>query len=400
MTVPAPPPADPGATPTAARALAPDLARGGMLLLIALANVHFWLYGHPIGVRAYPRDLDGADQVVVLVQMLLVDGRAYPLFGFLFGYGVVQLARRRAAVGLPAEAVTRLVRRRGAWMIAIGCAHGLLLCSGDIVGAYGLIAVALAGVLVRGTDRALLVAAGIGLALAVLFGAASTSSPPPETPAVLPSMAVEHPGVAVVFRAVEWLLIGVVGQSLSVFAAVALGAWAARRGLLDEPAAHRPLLVRTAVAGLAAAVLLGLPLALMSAQLWTSPPMGATLVGGILHAGGGYAGGLGYAALFGLLAIRLATGTGPITSALQACGQRSLSCYLAQSVAFAVLLPAWTFGLGGIAHIWQAALYALGTWLVILLVAAASARAGYRGPAEALLRRLTYGPRRTTAAAG
>jgi uncharacterized membrane protein YeiB len=89
-------------------------------------------------------------------------------------------------------------------------------------------------------------------------------------------------------------------------------------------------------------------------------------------------------------------GPGPVTHALQACGQRSLSCYLAQSVAFVALLPAWTLGLGEDAHLWQTALVAIGAWLVILLIAEASARAGYRGPAELLLRRLTYGPRRAS----
>jgi uncharacterized protein len=393
------PPADPGAIPTAARSLAPDLARGFMLLLIALANVHLWAYGHPLGPRGYPRDLTVADQVVTLLQMLLVDGRAYPLFGFLFGYGIVQLARRRGTVGMPADAVTRLVRRRGWWMVLIGLVHGLLLWSGDIVAAYGVIAVGLAGLLVRGSDRGLLGAAVPGVLFCVLFYSASVLPPPGGQSALLPSMAIESPLGAVGARAFEWIFIGLLGRVLSVFAAVVLGAWAARRGLLDEPAKHRPLLVRTAATGLTAAVLLGLPMALMAAQLWTSAPLGVMMLAGALHAIGGYAGGLGYAALFGLLAVRLARGTGPVTFALQACGQRSLSCYLAQSVAFAALLPAWTVGLGAGVHLWQTALYAVGAWLVILLVAAASARAGYRGPAELLLRRLTYGPRRAATSA-
>ena len=76
---------------------------------------------------------------------------------------------------------------------------------------------------------------------------------------------------------------------------------------------------------------------------------------------------------------------------MRACGQRSLSCYLAQSVAFVALLPAWTLGVGAHARVWQAALVGLGTWLVILVIAALSDRAGYRGPAEVVLRRLTYG---------
>jgi uncharacterized protein len=393
MTGPASP-VDPGATPTAARALAPDLARGGMLLLIALANVHLWAYGHPLDVRGYLQDPGVADQVVTLLQMLLVDGRAYPLFGFLFGYGIVQLASRRGTVGVPADAVTRLVRRRGAWMILIGGVHGLLLWSGDIVGAYGLLAVLMAGLLVRGTDQAVLGTGVTGVLLVSLLYTGSAFPIEGTRTALLSSMAIENPAAAFVVRAGEWFVIGFLSQALAVFAAVALGAWAARRRLLDEPEQHRRLLARIAAAGLAAAVLLGLPFALMAAQLWVDPPLGVGLLAGFLHTLGGYGGGLGYAALFGLLAVRLANRTGPVTSALQACGQRSLSCYLAQSVAFALLLPAWTFGLGAGAHVWQTALYGIGAWLVILLIAAVTARAGYRGPAEVLLRRLTYGPRR------
>jgi uncharacterized membrane protein YeiB len=390
---------DPGATPTAARALAPDLARGFMLLLIALANVHVYVYGHPVGVRGYPVDVDGADRWVVMLQMLLVDGRAYPLFGLLFGYGIVQLASRRGAVGLPAPAVTALVRRRGGWMILIGAAHGLLLWAGDIVGAYGLLAVLMAGLLVGGSDRALVGIAALGALLTSLVYTGASLPPPPGEgmESMLPSMATENPLHAALIRAFEWVGIGVVAAALTVFGAVAIGAWAARRRLLDDPERHRRLLVRVAVAGIGAAVVLGLPLSLMAAQLWTAPPFGMIMLAGGLHALGGYAGGLGYAALFGLLAIRPARGggSGPARYALQACGQRSLTCYLAQSVAFVALLPAWTLGLGEDAHIWQTALYGVGAWLAILLVAAASARAGYRGPAELLLRRLTYGPRRT-----
>ncbi|MBW0091862.1 DUF418 domain-containing protein [Pseudonocardia sp. KRD-184] len=378
------------ATPTSARALAPDLARGAMLLLIALANVHLWTYGHPLGPRGYPRDLPGADQVVALVQMVLVDGRAYPMFGLLLGYGTGQLARRRAAGGEAPDATVSLVRRRGAWMLVIGLVHGVLLWSGDIVGAYGLLGVLLAGLLVRGSERALLRVAVVGTVLTGLFYAGSGFTLPGDPQAFLFSMSVADPGAALVSRATEWLTIGLLLQAFGVFGAVALGAWAARRGFLDDPARHRPLLRRTAVVGVALAVVGGLPLALMAAQLWTSPPLAAVAVAGTLHTLGGYAGGVGYAAAFGLLAVRAGSGGGRFVRALRSCGQRSLSCYLAQSVAFAALLPAWTLGLGGKAHLWQTALLGAGVWLVVLVVAAATARAGHRGPAEVLLRRLTY----------
>ncbi|MGH3945659.1 MAG: DUF418 domain-containing protein, partial [Pseudonocardiaceae bacterium] len=159
-----------GAIAVSERSLAPDLARGAMLLLIALANAHIYLYGHPVGVRAYPIPESIVDRVVVLLQMTFVDGRAYPMFAFLFGYGIVQLLRRHTSKGVDEVTVRALVRRRGAWMILFGFLHALLLFSGDIIGAYGLLAVLLAGVLILASDRKLLVMVGLWAVPTAAFG--------------------------------------------------------------------------------------------------------------------------------------------------------------------------------------------------------------------------------------
>jgi uncharacterized protein len=402
VTAPGVPPA--GAVALRDRALAPDAARGAMLLLIALANVHFFLFDRPLGVRSYPAALTGLDRVVAGVQLVLVDGRAYPLFGLLFGYGLGQLAARRAAAGVEPGAVVRLVRRRGWWLVVIGVVHVVLLWSGDIVAAYGVLAVALGAVVVSGTALSLATTAAVGAVLGAGLGAFSAFSPPGTAP--LPSVAVADPVTAAVERISEWAGGIVIGSLISVVGAVALGALAARFRVLDEPAAHRRLLGRVAAAGLGTAVLTGLPLALAAVGVWR-PGEGLLMLAAFLHTLGGYAGGLGYAAVFGLLVIRhgvrgggVVAGTttgirrvvaGTIT-VLAACGQRSLSCYLGQSVLFAALLPAWTLGLGARLTVAEAALLAVGVWLALLLAAAVSARAGYRGPAETLLRRLTYGP--------
>ncbi|GMA30014.1 DUF418 domain-containing protein [Litorihabitans aurantiacus] len=107
----------------------------------------------------------------------------------------------------------------------------------------------------------------------------------------------------------------------------------------------------------------------------------------------GMCAGLGYVALFGLLTVRIqrrGRAPGRVVWALQAVGKRSLSCYLAQSVLVAPLLSAWGLGLG--AHLGSAgaAAIAVAVWLVILVGACALERAGRRGPAEVLLRRLSY----------
>lgn len=394
MTTPSPPSRagrDPGAVAVTARAMAPDLARGLMLLFIAVANVQYHVYGVDPGVRGYPRDATGADAVVAGVKLMLVDGRAYPLFGLLFGYGVTQLATRRAAAGVALPQAVRIIRRRGWMMVLIGAVHGLLLFSGDIVAAYGLVGVVLAGLLVSGRPRALLWSAGVGIGVSSLLGTIVGLEAPVGTGALLASA---EPSALAAFlrRLVDWPLVGLLSQVLAVVGAVVLGAFAARFRLLEEPERHRALLVRLASVGIPVAVLGAVPVVLTAVGAW-QPGLGLALASGFLHTLTGFAGGVGFAALFGLVAIRLRARPGAVTRALVATGQRSLSSYLAQTLLFVPLLPAWTLGLGGGLTTWQATLLAVGVWLVTVVLAAAMARSGVRGPAETLLRRLTYGSR-------
>jgi uncharacterized protein len=386
-----------GATGLAARSLAPDLARGAMLLLIALANAHLYLYGHAIGIRGYPVLESVPDQLVALVQLILVDGRAYPMFALLFGYGIVQLLRRHTGGGVDAPTVRRLVRRRGWWLMLFGLGHALLLFSGDILGSYGLLAVMLAGLLIRASDRTLLVLAGCWTLPVVVIGALQGVPAPDGAESALPSMVTTDPLVAAQFRVVEWMSLTVLVAVLGLVPALLLGVWAARRRLLDEPQRHLRLLRRAAVLGPVLAAVGGLPLALMGAtwwaQWWGQPSEAAVLLAAAVHTLTGYAGGVGYAAIAGLIAVRVAQRRGPVVSALAACGQRSLTCYLLQSVVFVAVLAAYGGGLGDRFGVAATALVATGTWALTVVLAAAMHRRGHRGPAEVLLRRLTYGSR-------
>lgn len=373
-------------TPLTERALAPDLARGAMLLLIALANVRLYLYGREAGVFAYPLASDALDQLVLFPQVVLVDGRAYPMFAALFGYGIVQLSRR-----LPNA--TRVVRRRGAWMIAIGALHGVLLFSADIVGAYGLIAVAGAGVMLKAKDRTLAILIAGWLVLAAAAGLMESGGGGGGGGAgVLPSMLETDRLAAVVLRVQEWIVGGLILQALlALVAPVLIGVWAARRRLLDEPERHRRLLRWAAGAGLALAIAGGLPKASMVAGWWGDPSSAATIVADSLHNLTGYAGGVGYAALAGLIALRVAGRPGRAVTALAALGQRSLTGYLTQSVVFVAVLASYGGGLGDDVGVPVAALLAVVTWGATVVAADLMGTRGYRGPAELALRRLTYG---------
>ena len=80
-----------------------------------------------------------------------------------------------------------------------------------------------------------------------------------------------------------------------------------------------------------------------------------------------------------------------IVRVLAAVGQRSLTFYLFQSLLMAPLLASWGLGLAPHLSTASAVAVAFGVWLVSLPIAAWMDSRRMRGPAELLLRRMTYG---------
>jgi uncharacterized protein len=194
-----------------------------------------------------------------------------------------------------------------------------------------------------------------------------------------PSLAAPSYRASLVDRLHEWPL-----HTLTVLPFIVivwLGIWAARRRLLEEPASHRTLLCRTAVAGFAISIAGGLPYALVAAG-WLHVDAGSVQLMSLLHDVTGEYGGVGYVALFGLLAIHLNARMRPVAPVV-ALGRRSLSGYLFQSVAWLVLFSPWALDLGG--STWWALFAALAVWMVSCLAAQRM-----RGPAEILLRKIAY----------
>ncbi|MFL1428653.1 MULTISPECIES: DUF418 domain-containing protein [unclassified Nocardiopsis] len=491
----------------AQRSLAPDLARGFMLLFIALVNAGFFLTG-PDTVRAL------ANEVVTFVQLTLVNGRAIPLFALLFGYGAVMIMRRVRASGGGWVQARILLRRRGWVLLALGAAHGILLLPVDILGAYGLALLLFVG-LVRARDVTLWWTAGVLAAVSVAAHTAWVLSIPVDGAddgggaAAVPSLVEPSFVAATVERFNEWTLYTPVTMLLVAMPMIVLGFWAGHRRLLEEPRAHLPLLRSAAAWGLGIGVLTGLPNALVAAG-WAAagPRLDGALA--VLHDLGGWAGGIGWAALIALLATRwesrptrtpastgipasavptdassptdliagsshtdtsadtgtpvatdpthtpapagptstssptgtpvatdpthtpAPTGTsvptaptptapvstgqrtpappaptastappataeqrtsappaaGPVVTAVAAVGERSLSCYLLQSLVFTAVFAPYGLGLGASLGAAGAAAVAVATWLASVAAAEALRRADRRGPAEVLMRRL------------
>lgn len=394
-TPPAPalaaPPPVPVVGPVAARdrAVAPDVARGLALLGIAIANSVTHLWGQPVGVGLRPLDGSTLDRVVDGVVSLFVDRRTMPMFALLYGYGIGVVVRRRAQALVPWPACRADLLRRAGWLVAFGVAHLLLLWEGDILAVYGLTGL-VAVLLVRASGRALLVVGGVAL----LLGGLATGALDALTVAVggmdggeQLASAETSPLLALLLRAatLPMLPVGVVIALPLVLA----GMWAARSGVLEDPAAHLPLLRRWAVGGLSVSVVGAVPLAAAVAGLWEPSALGV-VVPAALHMVTGAVGGIAFAALVGWVVGVRGTTLGPVGRALRAVGTRSLTCYLLQTVLFVLPLAGWAGGLARGFGSAQVVAWAVGVWLVTVAVAVLLERADRRGPAEALYRRLVY----------
>jgi len=373
---------------------APDLARGLALALIAIANVMIYLDDRPYGLRQHVVEHDWLDRLAGAVTVTFVDGRAYPLFAALVGYGLVRIAERAGAGDPTSPAARWAVRRRSAWLIAFGFVHALIGFSGDVLGWYGLLGVVLAAGL-GASDRTLLRLAAAWLVLASLVQGLLYSDPQiREQRSFLWSYVIDDPLTALGWRLVEWPMTPF--GLLAVASPVLVGIWAARRHLLEHPERYRRLLRWTAAVGIGSGVVGGLALAVTIELTATGHPVPypTVVVISVLHVVTGVFCGLGYLAFIALLATRLrdrrrGRAASRVTAALRATGRRSLSCYLAQTVVFVALLPAWTLGWGAQLSTAGAVLLALGTWVVTVLLADLAAAHGRTGPAEQLLRRLS-----------
>jgi len=395
-------------TALAERAVAPDLARGGLLLFIAIANSSWYLWGGVSrGLSGWPVQTDAADRVVQSISLIVIDGRSYPMFAALFGYGMWQLYSRQLAARSDHRRAASLLRMRHLWLLAFGFVHAALLWGGDILGAYGLAGVLIGGLFLNRSDRtiarwiailatliatAAAVTMGAGLALAANgFGEDGTYSSAEQGLGVASTSYLE----SMVERVSAWTALTLVQIAvLAVPLMMLIAIRAARRRVLEEPGAHLALLRRTAVMGITVGWLGGVPTAAQNADLLGIPSSLDWMFAG-LHAATGLAGGLGYVAVFGLIAARVAK-PGPLLSAVRVMGARSLTFYLAQSVAFAPVMSAWGFGLGEWLSSWSIVLYAIGVWALSVAVAGMLGRRDIPGPAETLLRALTYRARRST----
>ncbi|MFD6142286.1 DUF418 domain-containing protein [Promicromonospora sp. NPDC060271] len=365
------------------RAIAPDVARGVMLLLIALAHAPSFVSD---------RAPTAANTVAELLRSLLAENQARSMFIVLFGYAMGQLLYRQEARGTGPAETRRLLRRRGLVLVGVGLAHSALLVPLDIVATYGFALLFLAA-MVTARDRVLLwtAAALLPFSLAMIswtYQRSVAAELAGEPAGMVPYMSATYPA-HVLSGLPGWLPDAVLGVVVAV-SGMLFGIWAARRRYLDEPQEHAVLLRRTAVGLLLLALATRLPEALVVAGFWVPTATSTEWALAVLHTFGGYVGGVGLAALVGVAFAGRRVAGGAVATALAALGQRSLTFYLLQSLVWLLLFYPFTLDLAGTMSFAGAAVIAVVVWAASVGLATAMARAGLPGPAEVLVRRLSY----------
>ena len=200
------------------------------------------------------------DRLATGAVTVLAEGRFYPLFSFLLGYGFTVAYRRAQARG---DSYTGRHLRRSAALFALGALHAALLFSGDILSLVRVARVGIARGGRGGAIPALLALAGwllaarcAGLRRASRRGRRRSEPHPAELGANRPRTRRRTPAAvsarSPTLRLGDWgvLLLSLPMTGLTIGAAMLVGHWSARRRLLEDPAAHAGLLRRLVVVGL------------------------------------------------------------------------------------------------------------------------------------------------------
>lgn len=391
------------------RLVFPDVARGFMLLSIALANVVTAWGQNDASPHANPDSpvvYDGStvDAVTIVIGAVGVHVRGLPLFCTLLGFGIGLICNSLQRRCFPRGAAKIVIAKRYSLLAAIGAVHCLFLFYGDIMLAYGLTGVLIA-LLIGLSNKALGWIAGLLYALNVIMFlglAAGLAAFDVEALGSTGNIAEEF-GLTLNSYG-EALLAGLIGLLMSSFGLVTqlpmilppmlVGLIFARKGYGRLTAQNSRALWIWCALMLCISFGIGLPLGLaqigvLSAQWAITLDLVNTAFGPLT--------GPGLFAFFALACSglqRLVDAGGRLPLVLRpvnALGKRSMSGYVGQSALFFILVYPFTLNLTEGWGATKLSLLAIGVWLVTALIAWILEANAIPGPLEKLHRRLSYG---------
>ncbi|MGQ0548961.1 MAG: DUF418 domain-containing protein [Armatimonadota bacterium] len=369
-----------------------DILRGVALFGILLVNMES--FGRPFFEG--PRVWEGLpDRLAAWLIQFLAEGKFYPLFSFLFGFG---MAMQMARVEARGARFTSLYARRLFVLLMIGAAHALLLWAGDILVAYALLGFVLM-LFRKRSGKTLIVWAAIILMIAVIANTAFVAGGSgPDDDGILQLLtaratrAYAHGTFADIFsqRLLDLVLVYLLAP-LSfphIFVMFLLGLYAGRRGLFGDPQSSRTIARRAFPWALAVGFIGNLIFVIAGDHIGRSESALADIAGSTAFLIGGPA--LSAAYVAGIVLLTEDEVWRRRLLPLAAPGRMALSNYLFQSLVCTTIFYSYGLGLYGqvgpaLGAILTVAIYAvevpLSNWWL---------RRFRFGPVEWLWRSLTY----------
>ena len=372
------------------RAISLDLARGAMLLLIVLAHAPLYLYTFEPGIMQRVESTNFFDEVVNLFGIFFIDNRARAMFAVLLGYGLVLSFESRISQGKKGRDAVKTIRRRSWYLILFGIMLAVFIGGQDILMAYGLAGLLVSWLLTRETKALIrtfiIITLFYCLSTPIIWGfnmleigsygfAPEVSS----TDTYLNTMKITLFSFPIIPLMIYLMF--------PILPSVLIGMWIARYQLLTKPEQHLKTLYFITLIGLSVSLLGAIPLSFLG-SLWHPSFFIAGLSSG-LHLLTGFAGGLAYAAIFGIIETKLKK-PGYISQSLMALGKRSLTFYVWNETMLVLFFSPVALDLGGLVNNGIAALIAVGIWILSLVLATILEKNNLNGPLEILLRRLVY----------
>ncbi|MDQ0178142.1 DUF418 domain-containing protein [Bacillus chungangensis] len=372
------------------RSIAPDLARGFMLLLIVLAHAPILMFNQESLVMNRPEGLNMMDNIINFLGILFVDNRARVLFAFLFGYGLSMVVENQIKKSIPNKEIKRSLIRRALTLMLFGFVLNIFIGGQDILSIYGSSTILIGWVLLKSNQvltRTILIIFSVYLiivpfmnimmAMAIGIGF-PTISPDITYLTQMKESLIKYPGTFMMHVATPILL------------PILIGIWASRKELMIKPQHHQRLLIRTAIIGMVISIIGALPLTLVGVSLWQPTSIMEGLLS-TLHLFTGIAGGLAYAAMFGIIGIYVNDGNmNFLTYSMTALGKRSLTFFMFNEAILVILFSPVAIGLGGSSSVTSTAIISILIWILSLGLATILENSGKRGPLDNLFRQIIY----------
>jgi uncharacterized membrane protein YeiB len=376
--------------PSDKRIISLDLARGCMLLLIALAHAPLYLYTSEPGVMGRAESVTFIDTLINFFGELFIDNRARPMFAFLFGYGLVMIIEKQLKRGTSKKEATTIIRRRCVYFLIVGAVLAVIIGGQDILMAYGIAGILVSGLLFRKNSVLVKIISIITFVILLYlpliwglfvnemgrYGFGTEFSADDRYVQLLTETFFILPIIPIFIHFL-----------FPVLPAVLIGIWAGKKRLLLDVDQNKTLLKRITTIGLVISLIGAFPLVLIH-RGWEPSYFIAGILYGV-HIITGLAGGIAYATIFGMLGNKMKLQNLIITS-LTALGKRSLTFYVVMETLFVVLLSPVSFGLGGKLTNTKVTVVAVFIWIVAVITAATLEKHNISGPLEKGMRSFVY----------